>query len=65
MYQWCTLQELGSLSNIYGDENENGKKAIGSDSQNNNFARTSRFFMPLLHDYDVKLPKCHFYGGRR
>ena len=26
------------------DGNENGKKAIGLDKQNNNFARASRFF---------------------
>ena len=34
---------LGSLSN--DDINENGKKAIGLDWQNNNFARASRFFV--------------------
>ena len=45
-------QSLGSLSK------EDGKAAIGSDCQNNNFARASRFFVHsflLLHDYDVKL----------
>ena len=36
----CTL---GSLSNNDGDGNDNGKKAIGLDWQNNNFARASRF----------------------
>ena len=36
----CTL---GSLSNDDGDGNDNGKKAIGLDKQNNNFARASRF----------------------
>ena len=35
---------LGSLSNNDGDGNENGKKAIGLDWQNNNVARASRFF---------------------
>ena len=30
---------VGSLSNDDGDGNENSKKAIGSDWQNNNFAR--------------------------
>ena len=37
---------LGSLSNKDGDgnENENGKKGIGLDWQNNNFASASRFF---------------------
>ena len=36
---------LGGLSNDNGDGNENGKKAIGLDWQNNNFARASRFFV--------------------
>ena len=44
------------------------KRAIGFDKQNNNFARTSRFFahffLPSLHDYDVKMPDFTFYGGR-
>ena len=35
----------GSLSKDDGDGNENGKKAIGLDKQNNNFARASRFFV--------------------
>ena len=38
----------GSLSNDDGDVNENGTKAICWDWQNNNFARTSRFFVHLL-----------------
>ena len=36
----CTL---GSLSNGDGDGNDNGKKAMGLDWQNNNFACASRF----------------------
>ena len=36
---------LGSLRNDDGDGNENGKKAIGLEKQNNNFARSSRFFV--------------------
>ena len=36
---------LGSLSKDDGDVNENDKKAIGLDWQNNNFARASRFFV--------------------
>ena len=36
---------LGNLSNDDADGNENGKKAIGLDKQNNNFARASRFFV--------------------
>ena len=35
----------GRLRNDDGDGNENGKKAIGLDWQNNNFARASRFFV--------------------
>ena len=31
--------------NDNGDVNENSKKAIGLDRQNNNFARASRFFV--------------------
>ena len=37
-------QLIGSLSNNDGDGIEDGKKAIGLDQQNNNFARASRFF---------------------
>ena len=33
---------IGSLSNDDGDVNENGKKAISWDRQNNNFARASQ-----------------------
>ena len=38
---------LGSLNNDDGDGNgnENGRNAVGLDSQNNNFARSSRFFV--------------------
>ena len=36
---------LGSLRNDDGDGNRNGKKAIGLDWQNNNFAIASRFFV--------------------
>ena len=31
-----------------GDGNENGKKVIGLDWQNNNYARASRFFEQFL-----------------
>ena len=36
------------LSNDDGDGNENGKKAIVLDWQNNNFARASRVFVHFL-----------------
>ena len=43
---WRLCQErLGSLNNDDGDGNENGKKAIGLDKQNINFAHASRFFV--------------------
>ena len=47
-FEKCGLSALilGSLSN--DDDNENGKKAIGLDWQNNNFARASGFFEHFL-----------------
>ena len=39
---------LGSLSNHDGDGNENGKKAIGLDWHNNNFARASGFLVHYI-----------------
>ena len=43
-------REIGSSCNDDGDGdgNENGKKALGLDKQNNNFARASRFFVHLI-----------------
>ena len=40
--------ELGSLRNDDGDGNENGKKAIDLDKQNNKFTRASRFLVHFL-----------------
>ena len=52
------------LSLSYGEGNVNGKKAIGLDWQNNNFARASRFFsLPSLHGYNVKMPNFTFCRG--
>ena len=59
-----------SLGNDDGNGNgkENGKKSIGLDWQNNNFARATRFFLyiflPSLHDHNVKVPKLTFCRGR-
>ena len=36
---------IGTLLNVDANGNENGKKAIGLDKQNNNFVRASRFFV--------------------
>ena len=47
--------------------NENGKKAIGLNEQNNNFARASSFLyipLPSLRDYNVKLRNFTFCRGR-
>ena len=39
---------IGNSRNDDGDGIENGKKSIGLDWQNNNFARASRFFVHSL-----------------
>ena len=65
---------IGTLRSDDGDGNENVKKAIGLDWQNNNFAGATHntqhtFFLyiplPSLHDYDVKMPNVTFYEGRK
>ena len=43
--QVVVLLKGSLLSNDDSDVNENVKKAIGLDWQNNNFARASRFFL--------------------
>ena len=40
-----SCQSLGSLSKDDGEVNKNGKKTVGLDWQNNNFARASSFFV--------------------
>ena len=47
---YTSRQLIGSLSNDDGDCNKNGKKAIGLDWQNNNFAHASCF---LVHFFAV------------
>ena len=51
---------MGSLSKDHGDDNEN-KKAKGLDWQNNN-TPFLYIFLPLVHDYDVKMPNFTFFG---
>ena len=46
--RWILKSLVGSLSNDNGDVNENGKKSIGFNWQNNNLARASRFFVHLF-----------------
>ena len=43
-YHWYDRDIIGSWSNDDGDINENGKKAISVDWQNNSSARASHFF---------------------
>ena len=57
---------VGSVSNDYG--NENVKKAIGLLSKTTTLHVHHAFLyisLPLLHDYDVKMPSFTFYGGRK
>ena len=59
---------VGSFSNDDGDGNENVKKAIGLLSKTTSLHVHHAFLyisLPLLHDYDVKMPSFTFYGGRK
>ena len=60
---------IRSLSSDDVDGSENGKKAIGLDQQNNNFARASHFFVLFLavvahDDYIMKVPNFTFCLGQ-
>ena len=57
-----------SFSNDDGDGNENVKKATGLLSKTTTMLVHHAFLyisLPLLHDYDVKMPSFTFYGGRK
>ena len=59
---------VGSFSNDDGDGNgnENLKKAIGLLSKTTSLHVHHAFLyisLPLLHDYDVKIPNFALYGG--
>ena len=59
---------IGIFSNDDGDGNENVKKAIGLLSKTTSLHVHHAFLyisLPLLHDYDVKMPSFTFYGGRK
>ena len=62
------LPILGSFSNDDGDGNQAVKKAIGL-LRNTTTLHVHHAFLyissPSLHDYDVKMPNCKFYGGRK
>ena len=59
---------LGSFSNEDVDGKEDVKKAIGLLSKTTTLYVHHAFLyisLPSLHDYDVKMPNCKFYGGRK
>ena len=58
--------KLGELSNDDGDGNKNGKKSVGLDWQNNNFARASRFLYISLpsYEYNVRVLNFTFCRGQ-
>ena len=60
--------QLGSFSNDDGDGNEDVKKAIGLLRKTTTLHVHDAFWyisLPPLHDYDVKMPNCKFYGGHK
>ena len=57
---------IGSFSN--DDGNQGVKKAIGLLRKTTNLNVHHAFLyisLPTLHDYDVKMPNCKFYGERK
>ena len=54
---------IGSLSNDYGDSNENGKKTTTTTTTLHVHHAFLFISQPSLHDYDVKLPNFIFCGG--
>ena len=59
---------LGSFSNDNGDGNQNVKKAIGLLRKTTTLHMHHAFLYISslsLHDYDMKIPNCKFYGGRK
>ena len=57
---------LGSFSNDDGDGNQNVKKAIGLLRKTTTLQMHHAFLYISslsLHDYDMKMPNCKFYGG--
>ena len=71
--QWTVVyggpkQLAGSFSNDNGDSSENFKKAIGLLRKTTNLHMHHAFLhisLLSLHDCDMKMPKCMFYGGRK
>ena len=62
------LKALGSFSNDDGDGNQDVKKAIGLLRKTTPLHVHHAFLyssLPSLHGYDVKMPNCKFYRGRK
>ena len=62
------LYILGSFSNDDGDGNEDVKKAIGLLRKTTTLHVHHAFLyisLPSFHDYNVKMPNCKCYGGRK
>ena len=58
----------GSFSNDDGDVNQDVKKAVGLLRKTTTLHVHHAFLyisLPSLHEYDVKMPNCKFYGGRK
>ena len=59
---------LGSFSNEDGDGNQDVKKATGLLRETTTLHVHHAFLnisLPSMHDYDVKMPNCKFYAGRK
>ena len=60
--------KIGSFSNDDGDGNQDVKKAMDLLRKTTTLLLHHAFLYissPSLHDYDVKMPNCKFYGGRK
>ena len=68
LFREVSAETLGSFSNDDGDGNQDVKKAIGLLRKTTTLHVHHAFLyisLPSLHDYDVKMPNCKFYGGRK
>ena len=62
------LKALGSFSNDDGDGKQDVKKAVGLLRKTTTLHVHHAFLyisLPSLHGYDVKMPNCKFYRGRK
>ena len=63
---WVLSNTTGSFSNDDGDDNEHVKKETCLLRKTTNLHVHHAFLyisLPLLHDYDMKMPNFTFYGG--